>query len=387
MVIWMAFAVLLWGRLAQDAVPYQVAGALVRTQPHEVYASSSGDLFDLAKPFADRWCEIAPPGTNCEKLNVAYVSMPLALPLSVVFAATGNQFGVLLARLLAAGALVAGMCMLWKRLAGVDPNAPRYVVIAAALLTPMAAVPITLGQTSPYLFLLACVGVTVTDRSRQRWFVALLWAVTISLKLFPAVLGLVLIRQRQFRLLLMTFVAIAALAVATVVLAPLSIWADFMHMSANVTRHAVDNPYSGSIDRIAHQVWVPLTENPVASTLLILARLMLAGGLWWWGVRDADDDTQWAYGSLVVMLIVPLVWWHYLWVGIAALGIALARRTVNRRWLIALPIAAALTVPVSLANAFGHAWPLVQELVLIGFVILVPIVVRSSIDRVSTNEL
>ena len=53
------------------------------------------------------------------------------------------------------------------------------------------------------------------------------------------------------------------------------------------------------------------------------------------------------------MLVVPLVWWHYLWVAVAALGIVLAGRGVDRRWLVALPIMAAVTVPVSLAYVGG----------------------------------
>ena len=376
--VWVAMAGLLWGRLAQDAVPYQVAGDLVHDHPGDVYASPSGDLFDLRAPFAQRWCELAPAGTKCGDVAVAFVSMPLALPFSVLLAAPGAELGVLLARLLAAGALAVGMFVLWNRLAGRSRDAPRYLVLTALLLTPMASVPITLGQTSPYLFLLACLGVQRTERPVRRWLVAATWALTISLKLFPAAMGVVLLWQRRFRLILATVAALAALAVLTLLVAPLSIWADFVHMSARVAEHSVGNPYSGSLDNLAHEIWHPLTENRALSVVSLVVRAAAAAGLWWWGVRDADDDTQWAYGWLALMLVVPLVWWHYLWVAVAALGMVLAARSVDRRWLVALPVMAALTVPISLANAAGSSWVVAQGVFLIVAAVAVPAIARTS---------
>ncbi len=100
---------------------------------------------------------------------------------------------------------------------------------SALLLTPMAAVPIVLGQTSPYLFLLACLGVTRTRPARQ-WSTVALWALTIVLKLFPAVLGLVLLWQRRFRLIGCALASVAALSLLSLVVAPVSIWSDFVRM-------------------------------------------------------------------------------------------------------------------------------------------------------------
>ena len=378
LLVWVALAPLLWGRLAQDAVPYQVAGELVHDQPHEVYASRSGDLNDLSPPFAQRWCELAPAGTNCPQVAVAFVSMPLALPFSVLLAGAGADLGVLVARLLAAGALAMGMLLLWNRLAGQSRDAPRYLVVTALLLTPMAVVPITLGQTSPYLFLLACLGVQRTDQRARGWFVASLWALAIGLKLFPAAMGLVLVRQRRWRLVGATLVVLAALTGLTLLIAPISIWADFVHLSVRVAKHSVGNPYSGSLDHLAHQIWAPLTENGVLSVLSLVVRAGAAGGLWWWAVRDADDDTQWAYGWLALLLVVPLVWWHYLWVAVAALAIVLAGRAVDRKWLVTLPILAAITVPISLFSSNGGSWGVVQALVLIVAAVGVAAIARTA---------
>lgn len=381
LVAWMAMAVLLWGHLAQDAIPYQVAGQLVHDHPHEVYASRSGDLYDLSPTFARQWCHDAPAGTRCDQVAVAFVSMPAALPLSAVLAAPGDRLGVALARLLAAGALVAGMLVLWNRLAGRSPDAPRLLVISAVLLTPMAAVPIVLGQTSPYLFLLACLGVQRTDRPARHWFVAGTWALTISLKLFPAALGVILLLQRRFRLILSSVAVFAVLCLLSLALAPASIWSDFVRISLRVAKHSVGNPYSGSLDNVAHQIWAPLSENGVLSITLLGLRGVAAVGLWWWGVHDADDDTQWAYGWLALMLVVPLVWWHYLWVAVGALGITLASRQIDKRWLVALPIMAAFTIPPSIITSLGDSWALGQGFFLVASVVAVAVIARTGRGR------
>src|SRR5947209_7904393 len=74
--MWIAIPFLIVGNLGQDAVPYLVAGDLVRQQPGEVYASRNGDLFDLKPVFADRFCRLAPKDTDCANVNVAFVSPP-----------------------------------------------------------------------------------------------------------------------------------------------------------------------------------------------------------------------------------------------------------------------------------------------------------------------
>lgn len=375
--VWVALTFLLWGRLAQDAIPYQVAADLVHAHPSQVYASRSGDLYDLQAPFARKWCQMAPAGTHCDRVAVAFVSVPPSLPFAVLLGAPGTEAGVALARLLASLSLAVGMGILWNRLADRSPEAPAYLVASALLLTPMASVPIVLGQTSPYLFLLACLGVAGTVRPARRWTVAGLWALTIALKLFPAALGVVLLWQRRFRLIACTLISLVALSALSLVVAPVSIWSDFVRASVDVTKSSIGNPYSGSLDNVAHAIWAPLTQNRLLSTASLAVRGALAVWLWWWGVRDADDDVQWATGWLLVLLVVPLVWWHYLWVAVAALGLVLADRAVDRKWLVTLPVLAALTIPASLGKADGEVWVILQGLFLIAAALVVPLIART----------
>ncbi len=384
--VWLAIAVLLWGRLAQDAVPYIAAGQVVHAHPGALYPGRSGYLFDLNPVFSHQLCRDVPAGTNCGAIETGFVSMPAALPLAVVLGWAGPDLGALLARLVAAGALAGGMALLWRRLAGRSPRAPSYLVATALLLTPMVMVPLTLGQTSPLLFLAACLGVSQTDRPGRRSWMALLWALTIALKVFPAGLGLVLLWQRRFRLIVSGVVALAAMAVVGLVIAPASSWADFVHASVRLSGRSLANPYNGSLDKMASQIWSPLTAGHLAPDLLLAARLLLGAGLWWWGARKADDDTQWAFGWLVVLFVVPLVWWHYLWVGVAALGVALAGRGVDRRWLVSLPVMAAVSIPMSLVNAHSHAWPVAQGLFLLGSAVLVAVVAHSGAEAASPGR-
>ncbi len=50
----------------------------------------------------------------------------------------------------------------------------------------------------------------------------------------------------------------------------------------------------------------------------------------------------------------------------------LADRAVDRKWLVALPVLAALTVPLSFANTQGHGWVVLQGLFLVAAAIAVP---------------
>ena len=224
-----------------------------------------------------------------------------------------------------------------------------------------------------------------TDRPARRWAVAALWALTVALKVFPAAMGLVLLWQRRLRLIGAALISLVVLGALTLALAPASIWSDFVHLSVRVAQRSTANPYSGSLDSVAHTIWAPLADNRVLSAALLALRALAAGGLWWWGVRDADDDSQWAYGWLALMLIVPLVWWHYLWVAVAALGIVLARPAVDRKWLVALPVLAAVTVPLSLLAASSRSSTLGQGAVLVAAAVAVPVIARTARTPVPQN--
>ncbi len=152
------------------------------------------------------------------------------------------------------------------------------------------------------------------------------------------------------------------------------LWGDFVRVSQQMSSHSLANPYNGSIEEVASSFWRPLVTGGWGPRLLWVARIGAAAGLWWCTVRDADDDAQWAYGWLVVLLVAPLVWWHYLWVAVAATGIVLAPRRVDPRALVMLPVLALVTVPLSIVNSRNSAWPVAQGLFLIGVAVALAVI-------------
>lgn len=375
--LWLVLPVVVMGNLAQDALPYVVAGRLVGTQPDQIYATEARDLYDLKPAFAATSCDLAPAGTDCANLAVAFVSAPPALLFAALLGWAGPTFGILLARLLASAALAGGMLVLWNRLSGRHPDAPAFLVATALLLTPFAMVPIALGQTSPYLFLAACVGVARTGtRTLRALLTAGLVVGCILLKLFPAVALAVLVYQRRWRLLGWIVAWGVALVALAAVLLPFDLWRDFLTTSRLMAAYSLVNPYNGSVDGVLHGLSASLATGPggVAS-LAVRAAAVVA--VFAWRVRHADDDTQWGYAWLASLLFVPLVWWHYLWLAVAAVGLALAgRRHLDRRQLWILPILAAVAIPISIPNGSGSAVPWAQLLFLLAAVVAVPLLVE-----------
>ncbi len=362
--LWLIMPIALGGRVAQDAVPYVAAGELARTKPDEVYAARNGDLYDLRPAFATAWCEAAPPGTDCADLAVAFVAAPPVVPVTIALAALGDRGGALAMQFAAAGLLAAGMWLLWQRLAHRTSRAPQLLVATAVAATPMAMVPIGLGQTSPILFLSVCVGVGIGSRRRSA-VAGLVWAAAAALKVFPAVLALILWWRRRFVTLAWGLGLLAVLSVVAVVALDVSIWDDFVRVTVELQANTTANPYNGSVDAFV----VRLVGSPDSTAVTLAGRavgLVGAGAVCWFGLRNTDDDLRWAAGSIALLLVSPLVWWHYTWVVIGALGIAVAaQRRLDDRTLAVLPAAALVSVVPSIPIGSGSSWPTAQALALI----------------------
>lgn len=374
---WLVVPFVIRATLAQDALPYVVAGDLVHDDPSLVYASRDGDLFDLEPAFAERSCRLAPAGTDCANLTVAFVSTPLAVPFAIAVSALGATWTSLLMRVAGAAALAGGMWVLWNRLAHRTPGAARYLLVGALLLTPFTMVVLALGQTSPILFVSAAIGVRRSGRWLRVALAAGLWAAAIAFKAFPAALVVVLVWQRRWRMIACALawgLVLGALALAS---GPVSLWTDFVANSGDLSAGAGANPYNGSIGALVHNLAAPLSSGSVGSAATLIVAVGVVVGLAVWSASRLDDDTQWAYGYLLLLLVVPIVWWHYLWLAFAAVGLVLAaREDLDDRAVLVLPVLAAVTVPISIPVSRGWSIPVAQALFLIVTIALVPVLAK-----------
>jgi len=378
--VWVVAPLFFRADVAQDAVPYLTAGDLLRPHPDDVYGARSGDLFDLTPTFAIRACELSPAGTDCAATSVAFVSPPPALPLAYAVAPLGGDGGAFAFRLVAGLSLAAGMIALWRRLVPRDPWAPLTLVVTALLLTPFALLAVHLGQTTPLLFLSASVGVAGTGprgRSVRTALTGALWATTVALKVFPVLLVGVALRQRRWRLLGWAAGVGVALSALAVVLAPASLFGDAVTVSRRVLSWSLAYPYNGSVEALVHRAHPAFDGTGAAGAAVAALTLVAAVGAWWWAARRADADTQWAYGWLVALLVVPAVWWHYLWLAVPALALALAALPRPGRALLVLPAWAAITAAVTVPYDRGSPWPVVQVVALLAAVVVAGVLVRT----------
>jgi hypothetical protein len=345
---------------------------LVRDHPDQLY-SPPGDPTGVKPLFSQRSCELTPPDEPCHVYETAYVSTPLFLPFVYLFGGLIPPRASLFAlRLLAAAALVGGMWVLWQRFAPISAAAPKYFFWSTVVLTPMAYLPIRLGQVGPLMFLSAALGISRSGRARGL-LLGPLWILNVVAKLFPVVLVVLLVIHRRWRLLAAAAVALALLAAGSLLLGPTSLWTTFVDSSRELARVAPDIRYSGSVDSLIDVISPSVAAAPVTQAVVRIALLV---GLGWLVLRITDIDSQWAFGYLAAVPLASIVWWHYLWLAIPAVTIVLAARPRSDRELLALPIFAAGAALISIPIGQGNGIPLLQLAGLIGAIVATYLLAR-----------
>ena len=347
--VWLAIP-FVHGTVAQDAVPFGVAGKLVLTDPGSIYITSDAPSAHAVPPaFKAESCTHYPDAQSCDESVVAFVSTPLALPLVVPLGWLGGGAS-LVVRLLGASAFVAAMLLAWRRLAPLDEKAPAFLVITAALVTPLVSFTVGIGQNAPLLFLGAMLPIVAVDRRRTRWWAAGLVVVTTALKVWPMLLIGVLGVQRRWRMIGSIAALAAALAAVTSVIAPNDVWGMFIDANRATTENTARLWNNGSLDAALYRLGVPL------GAVAPVAWLVRAAALWpiVTAYRAAPDDgARWSLAWLAALLFFPQVWGHYLFVGVAAIVAAVAAHPEPRRWLWAVPTVAAAVGFAGWLSGFG----------------------------------
>jgi hypothetical protein len=203
------------------------------------------------------------------------------------------------------------------------------------------------------------------------------WAAAAALKLFPLALLAVAVHARRWRFAaagIATLVGLAALALA---LGPAALWSDFVVASRTIGEQTAQNPYNGSIEAVVFRITG--SELDTFSPLLLAARGVLLAVAVVVALRMTSDDERWAFGLLVLVVLMPQTWWHYAWVAMAAVAVALWHRADAGRWLWLLPAFAVLAAPLGAANSSGSAVPVAQWALEMSVVVMLGyLAVRSS---------
>jgi hypothetical protein len=354
MAFWLLYPVLEQGQYAQDAIPLVVAGELAHEHPDIIYVRPGGGLFDTQPEFFAASCKYYDNPADCESYVVAFVSPPPALPLVVPLSKLGDN-AFLLVRELAAVALVAAMVVLWRRLTPLAPTSAWSLAISAALLTPLMTAPIGLGQSSPLLFLAAALPLTAMSRPGWRAVAfGALMALVGALKAFPYALLAIPVVKRRWRGVAWAAGFLAVLAAVALFIAPLDLWRTFVSRSGGLEKESSHNPYNSSLEAALGQIGIH------ATVIVWLVRVALAAPIVAVARRVRDTDVWWACSWAVMLVLFPQVWGHYSFVMLAAMAAVLVWRPDRERWLWALPVIAALTIPIGVLGGNGTGSPIGQ---------------------------
>ncbi len=336
-VSWLIVPLLFRPGTAPDSTAYVAAMNQVHKNPNDLYAAHAAQWHDVTPAYRQTWCEVA-QATSCQ--GSAYLSAPLALPLVWAVTANGQRFGIDAFRILAGLSLIASMGFLWKRLAGRSRHAVTMLTISAVFLTPLAYKTVAIGQTSPLLFLSVSIGLVASPKSRSI-SAALSWFAGVAFKTSPVVVGTVLLARRRWRDVVAVGVALGVLVLGSLAIAPANLWGKYLTSSRGLSDAAGSIAHNASI--------VTLLPGALGSAIGQFVAVALAASFCVITMRHKPDDSLWALAHVAWLLIAPLIWTHYLWVGFGAVCVLLAaRRDLTDRSFFLLPVVAALiSAPVT----------------------------------------
>lgn len=360
--LWVLTPFTIRSSVGQDAVPYVVAGRFLEHHPSQIYSHWTPDHPHLPTAYSQTYCDLAGYSLNdCAVRAGPYLATPLALPFSWAIRGLSAAQATLVLRFLGALCLAGGMWLLYGLLAHRHRHAPMLLVITAVLLTPMATVAIGFGQTSPVMFASVCLGMGSPKRRLQRILAPVTWVASFAFKMSPVALGLIALQRRRWHFLITSAVMTVVLALGTTFIAPSSVVSGFFRSTSGLARaHQM-----GSVASLGRELLGSGAPGEILGRALAIGIGVICCV---YGMRRTSDEVCWAAGFLALLIVVPKLEWHYLWVAVGAVAIALAaQRDIDGRVLSILPIAAAFTIAPSLvADPTSGHFPLYQVIFLLG---------------------
>ena len=195
-----------------------------------------------------------------------------------------------------------------------------------------------------------------TDRGSRAAGAAAVWVTTVLFKVFPLPLIAIAVLRRRWKFVAWSAGLLVAMTLVTLTIAPTSLYGQFLDTSRVVTANRVASPWNVSVDSLIHSFDPSWRAAGVAFYGMLALRVGVFGGLYWWKLRAADDDVQWAYAWVALLALHPQIWWHYLALLVPAMAYMVASRSARAAargrpamdpriwWLI--PAVAGLTLPL-----------------------------------------
>ncbi len=425
---WIFSPLLLTATASQDGPAFLAAARLAPNDPTAVFANRFGpndrriappEQVEKYRRWVDAYCGADPSGA-CEANHAGFLSPPPSLLVYLPLTLASGTLALLLVRVLSAVFLAAGMEVIWRVMTPRTERDERLLLFTAILATPIAINVVTLGQNTGVLFLSAALGVdgarrlsrraraTAVDRTgaprradqtqapastqagapgsaagaparaevqaqtqgQARLATvgrAVLLALAVMLKLFPALLFVPLAAQRRWRFIGWTLGVLVTWSLLTALVLPTTLWTELASALGSYRDEAMD-PYNRGFDAILHATVLPNLQRGTITTASLLGRVATVIAMWFVRVRHLDDDVQWAFVWLAAILLSDFVWPHYFLL-LLPMAAFIIRRRPDLDWL--LPGAAAVTL-VLLATwpVFGAGHVLALAAMLGGVVVL-----------------
>jgi hypothetical protein len=310
---------------------------------------------------------------SCDDFVLPFISPPQILPAMVVVGSASDATSVLLIRLLGAAAFAGGFWIMWRRVTDDAPEAELPLLMTAVLLTPVVQATLLFGQNAPVMFLSAAIGLSCTKSGPRAFGVAAVWVATVAFKLFPLPLLLVALINRRWRFLAWSAAFIGATTVLTLAVLPTSLFGSFLDSTLALAGTRVHSASNLSIDAGLHRWIGSWKDDGVLFGAFLLARLAAIVGLFWWRLRDADEDIQWSYAWVALLSLHTQIWWHYFALVIPAVVAVLRGRRGNVWWIV--PGTAAVVCALAIITAIDTLIVL-APVVLVAAVVGVPLLYR-----------
>jgi hypothetical protein len=244
------------------------------------------------------------------------------------------------------------------RILGEKFGGPVSIVTSlyAAFFTPLA-ITISYGQINILVIVLICAAWYLAKKDQHPFWVALLLALAIILKLYPILLLIPFWLSKKYKTVGYTLVILAVLVVATILILPTGIWQSWYENVGSVgygiqvlgVRTTIPSNQSiygflarlfyGSNKRFAALLTLPASVTETLPYVVIGLFLSLSAVISFISRKHSSFDIQMSFWLVISYLIAPISWHHHMMFVLPAILVTLHHLIyANKDFKILMPI-------------------------------------------------